>query len=395
MTLAGNISTPVYRPRSDSADSISVYSVDTTTTLPPVHLALLEPTTWTRIPWRLARYAVNFAYRPGQREPPNQGIFKTLHLRLITLASSPFGEKARWALDLMETAEGSGSWYYTEDAHPPLLTRFHYSNSQLPVVVVLPDGTVLENSDTIVRKLCPYLYPSLIVRPVMEFEDEMAKRLGATLRCHFYGHLLGKTMETTMPTSQYYPVLYQWTTLGVPMVEKVLYKVGLMGGMTKSIQQLMNVTPERVDACQDEIIDVFNEISAKLDALGDQAYIMDATHMSFGFTAADLTFAALAYPYIRPECMKDEFLIDESLMPPRVVELGKQLRETRAGKHVLRIYENHRPVDPRDKQVHLKSKSELGTIKQAAWYTLMTGLGMAGVIGVAYLWTNHDNRRMI
>lgn len=39
------------------------------------------------------------------------------HLRLITIALSPFCEKARWALDI-------AGCKYTEDAHPPFFSAF-------------------------------------------------------------------------------------------------------------------------------------------------------------------------------------------------------------------------------------------------------------------------------
>jgi hypothetical protein len=391
MSLAGNISTNVFKSQ-DDVSQISHGTSDNKDALPPVTLSLIQPSLWTKAPWTIGQLLVNLFYRPGERTPPVTGDYKTLHARLITLASSPFGEKVRWALDLMESAEDRGSWYYTEDAHPPLFKRFHHP-SQSAVVVVLPDGAYLEDSDTVVRKLCPYLYPSLIAKTVMDFEDEMAKRLGATLRCHMYGHLLGMYEEDDLDRisvnrSKYHFALLDWTTKGVPRIERILFRIGLARGrLDKPLAKLMNVTPKGIAASEKEILQLFNDMSAKLEATGsNEGYLMDAPNLNFGFTAADLAFAALAYPYIRPECMLQDWLLPEEELPPRLVEFCHKLRQTRAGQHVLRIYERHRPVDALDHQVHMKTQPELGTLRHAWWIGMIGVVGAAGVVGLIHLW---------
>lgn len=59
------------------------------------------------------------------------------------------------------------------------------------------------------------------------------------------------------------------------------------------------------------------------------------------FTAADLTFAALAGPLLCPVGY-GTYLVPREELPSELAEVTLSLRETLAGKHILRMYETER-----------------------------------------------------
>ena len=59
------------------------------------------------------------------------------------------------------------------------------------------------------------------------------------------------------------------------------------------------------------------------------------------FTAADLTFAALSTPVIGPEAFVSKFLPGGDA-GEEMETMMAGYRQTRAGKHALRMYEQHR-----------------------------------------------------
>lgn len=78
------------------------------------------------------------------------------HLRMVTVGISHYCEKTRWALDL------SGLPYY-EDAHPPGLSALQTTtldpNVSATPIVRMTNGTVVKDSTTINKIVCPQLYP--------------------------------------------------------------------------------------------------------------------------------------------------------------------------------------------------------------------------------------------
>ena len=76
--------------------------------------------------------------------------------------------------------------------------------------------------------------------------------------------------------------------------------------------------------------------------------VHNTTNGKVGFTAADLTFAALASPIIDPPELANTLYkhhIDfDKDMPKELVDLKYELRQTLAGQHVLQMYKKHRLV---------------------------------------------------
>jgi hypothetical protein len=316
--------------------------------LKPTSAKMLKTVT----PLRIAGALVDLFTKVGQRSPPSQT--KTEHVRLISIAVSNYVEKARWGLDLLETNPKSPI-YYTEDLHPPAFAAFQTvamskdQASQSPMVILPPTGRAVWGSDVILRGLCNDpntvdLYPKGIATEIKALEDDLAVRLGATTRCFGYSILLDRS-------KQHYGVASKFLTLHCPTVEQKLFDRMLDRGLAKGMIRAMNVT-DYAEAAEQEIRRVFDEMSQRLEADG-RDYLMDTPSQKYGFTAADLTLGALSYFVIRPPEMGLFHLTDEET-PPGLIQLGKELRETTAGKHVLKMYKLHRPVDTQTGEISLK-----------------------------------------
>ena len=81
---------------------------------------------------------------------------------------------------------------------------------------------------------------------------------------------------------------------------------------------------------------VFDQVSALLQ--DGRKYICATEDL----TAADITFASLAYPLILPEEKASAFMSWEDHLPEEFRSEVQRLRETLAGEFVLRIYKEER-----------------------------------------------------
>jgi glutathione S-transferase len=304
---------------------------------------------------------------------------KMQHVRLITIAASHYCEKARWGLDLLE-ASNESEFYYTEDGHPPAFAAFatvpasRDQASATPMIVFSDDKGqhLLCQSDNILKELCPFLYPTEIASQISEFELDMGIRLGAAIRLYLYHRFLD-------PSKQYYPALTDFLCRNCSKVEKILFGAMLSKGIAKGIRNAMQISDENAEKSKDMVRQVFAQVSDRLQkSAGD--YLMDtAGTTNFGFTAADLTFAALVYPIVRPPEMSHFVMDEDDRFPPDVVAFGQELRETRAGKHALKIYAQHRPVAASDGKVVMKSCGR----DRMPWKELGYLMGVVGAVTLA------------
>jgi len=152
-------------------------------------------------------------------------------------------------------------------------------------------------------------------------------------------------------------------------MESILYHAMLPRGINDGMRKAMCIQEDTVIASRNELVQVFEEISHRLVQVATAArnvdnatvgvteatdgsdpcaayYLMDTPGQpsSYGFTAADLTLAALSYPLIQPPEMSPFLLPKPDEYPPEIVELSRQLRSTVAGQHILRMYRDHRPL---------------------------------------------------
>ena len=343
--------------------------------LPPEDL---RPTSSAQItkfgPLSIARILINLFSGTGQRDPPSDS--KTHHIRLITIGPSHFCEKGRWGLDLVE-ADPNSPIYYTEDAHPPAFCSFatvpvSRDTASATPMTVDNSSTVMYKSNVILQTLCPFLYPDEIRQKIKDMEADLGVRLGATVRCVAYHYLLQK---------EYYPACVQVCTAGTSNVERVLFREMIDKGIDVGMRKALQVNETKAAASQAAIRKVFDELSSRLEKNGG-AYLMDTPNKSYGFTAADLTLAALAYPLLFPPEMAN-LMLNESELPPELVSLSHELQATKAGQHALKMYKEHRiPANysPSDR-VEIKTVGR----NRNPFKGILYGIGAVGaVIGALY-----------
>jgi len=299
-----------------------------------------------RGPFKLAKTLVDAFSSTGRRAAPSST--KDQHVRLISIGLSHYSEKVRWALDLLE-ADPNSRIFYTEDAHPPALQSFATvvassgEASRAPMIVldeaVTPPGegspkSVLFDSSLIISTLCPELYPAECQKDIVEFEKEMGRRLGPTSRALVYHQVL---------RPEYYSMIGEIGGMCTSKIESILFAHMLPQGLAKGMRKMMSIDETSADISLEEVRNVFKNVSDRLEG-GKEGYIFDSASRKLGFTAADLTFASLATPLIRPPELDalyggQDF---ESRWPGALNNLRDELRATPAGKHVLKMYHNHR-----------------------------------------------------
>jgi glutathione S-transferase len=246
--------------------------------------------------------------------------------RLITIGFSHFCEKARWALDRTEID-------YIEDDHVPFFhvraTRRAGSRRTVPALKV--EGKVLSESSDIVRfadEALPAerrLFPAeAALRAEVEgLVAEFDRSLGPAARRAAYFCLLKDTsgaralLASTGPT---------WE-------RRLCYP--LFPAMRVVMKRAMNITPESAARSRDRLDTTFAEVSERLSD-GRRFLVGDR------FSAADLTFAALAAPMLLPP-QYGHPLPPPSEMPPDLAKLVGRLRDTPAGRFALRMYAEERP----------------------------------------------------
>jgi glutathione S-transferase len=263
---------------------------------------------------------------PGPASPPARGH------RLITIPISHYCEKARWALDRAGIA-------YAESAH---LQVFHWvavrraGGGRTAPVLVCPDGRVLGESADIVRYASDRgpaesrLYP---VDPAMAAEIAALERdyddhLGPDGRAWMYDALRGHP-----------GVAVAYATTGIPAWQRRIFPRIYPVAM-RIIDRYLDITPAGVAASKGRVHATFDAVAERL--ADGRLYLCGER-----FTAADLTFAALAAPMLMPE--------GYGVPLPRPAELPDAMRteveacrEHPAGLHALRMFREERGRAARD-----------------------------------------------
>lgn len=240
---------------------------------------------------------------------------------LITIPLSHYCEKARWALDRCAVP-------YREEAHVPLLSRLATKRREGGTVPVLVHGklriadstAILVHADSTAGG--SVLYPQeLATRRIVEsLVDLFDKDLGPHVRRWAYTHLL--------PDKD---LLHDLWSRGAPGRETFFLPL-IVPIARKLLRAAYRVSPEGATRSLDSIHKIFREVNDRLSD-GRQFLVADR------FTAADLTFAALAAPVLFPkEC--HAVLPELAEVPATMREEIKSLRETDAGRLVLRLYKS-------------------------------------------------------
>lgn len=244
---------------------------------------------------------------------------------LITIRLSHYCEKARWALEHARVS-------FREDAHAP---GFHMravkraGGRRTTPVLVTSSGVLSDSSDILAyadreappeRKLFPT--DAQARREVLALEELYDEKLGPHARRYVYFHLLPESA-----------LALELMRSRVPTLERALLPVvfPLLRGVMRRSMQIDAAGARRSKAMVDEVID------------GVNARLADGRRYLVGdrFSAADLTFAALAAPLVAPTGYAVE-LPSPKRLPPEIAEAMEAIRETPAGRFARRIYDEHR-----------------------------------------------------
>ncbi len=245
--------------------------------------------------------------------------------RFITIAFSHYCEKVRWALDRLAVP-------YREESHLPILhrraSRGIGGGNTVPVLKI--DGKILSDSTDILKEIdrrAPEgarLYPSApeLRRECEALEEQFDEKLGPATRRLVYFHLLphrSLLMKLIQASGPGWQVAIVRTMF--PVVRTIM-------------QKGMNITPETSARSSARIDEIFKQVGERLS--DGRRYLIGDT-----FTAADLTFAALAAPVVYPAAYGFPMPPLEEV-PVALREIIETLRATPAGRFALRLYEEER-----------------------------------------------------
>lgn len=242
---------------------------------------------------------------------------------LITIPLSHYCEKARWALDRVALP-------YREQPHAPLLHRLatkRHDGGTVPVLVHegrrFTDSTdILVYADAACGGDLLYPLDAALRSEVAALEDWFDTELGPHVRRWAYAQLLPqvKLLRST------------WSR-GVPPLESSLMKA-ITPLAIRLVGTAYKITPERAQRSLDRVRDVFGKVDERLG--GGRRFLVGER-----FTAADLTFAALAAPVLLPAgCRAVQPALDT--VPPAMREEILRLRGTSAGQFAMRMFSDER-----------------------------------------------------
>jgi len=245
--------------------------------------------------------------------------------RLVTIPISHFCEKARWALDRAPVD-------YVEQPHLQFIhmaAAKRAGGGRTVPVFVTADGQVLAESADILRWADTQVEPDRRLYPEGEVGTEAAaleawldQGFGPDGRLYMYHQTLPVVHDLT-----------KWATWGIPSWERGFFR---MGGpaIEWSLRRYLGVDAATADAAHGRVDEVFDNIAERLSdgrrfLLGDR------------FTAADLTFAALAAPMIIP-IRYGSPLPPPEVMPEPYANEVRRLRAHPAGVFAERMYDEER-----------------------------------------------------
>jgi glutathione S-transferase len=246
------------------------------------------------------------------------------HARLITIPFSHYCEKARWALDRCGIA-------YDEDGHLPI---FHYratrkaGGGRTVPVVTTPDGRVLSDSTDIIAWANSFKDGTLLPADaatraeVLALEEDFDRNLGPATRRWGYGALLPVRAAQAMFTKN----VPRWEAIALRATRPVAFGF---------LRRGLAITPDGIERSRKKICEVFARVA---DRLADGRRYLAGDR----FTAADLTFAALATPIVVPPEHPRMQGASIDLLPAAARAEVMAWRESSPGRHALRMYADHR-----------------------------------------------------
>ncbi len=241
---------------------------------------------------------------------------------LITIAPSHYCEKARWALQ-------RAGLPFTESAWLPLMhvygVKRHGGRRSTPVLV-LEDRTLFDSTDILAwidahpdSRWRPYAAGDAARR----LEDDFDERLGPHTRRLAYFHLLPDRAGVLEAADHWVGPCRQRRVFGA-----------LFGPIRWAMRRSMKIDAAGAERSRAKIDAVFADVEGLL-ADGRRYLAGDA------FGAADLTFAALAAPMVKPDAY-GAWLPPMERAPVGFQEEAARYRATVAGRFALRLYDEAR-----------------------------------------------------
>ena len=243
--------------------------------------------------------------------------------RLITIPLSHYCEKARWALDRVGVP-------YQEEPHAPLFHRLATTGTAGGTVPVMADASgryvdsteILVHADALSRG--GRLYPSdaALRREVDALEEQFDNELGPHTRRWAYFHLLPQR-----------ELLRSLWARNVPWLEARLLPV-ITPLAIRLVSAGYKISAESAQRSLGHVQSVFRQVDQQLS---------DGRQFLTGkrFSAADLTFAALAAPVLLPvECCAVQPTLET--VPAAMREEILRFRNSNAGQFALRMFSEER-----------------------------------------------------
>jgi len=251
-------------------------------------------------------------------------------LRLVTIPISHYCEKARWALDRAAIP-------YHEERHVQgihqLAARRAGGGSTVPVLVT-PQESIGESAQILEWVDRRTEEPARLFGGTREVRREVGalctrfdEHLGPAGRRLVYVHMFGGPRE----------LMLRFNDQGVPAWEDRVVRVGLPV-FERFIWRLLDIRPG-VEQGDEEL--VWREFDHAGELLRDGRPFLCGER----FSAADLTFAALAAPVLMPPGYGVE-LPQPDILPEATARLVGRAREHPAGAHALRMYSEQRRAAP-------------------------------------------------
>jgi glutathione S-transferase len=242
---------------------------------------------------------------------------------LITIPISHYCEKARWALDRAGVA-------YRERAHLQILhwvaARRAGGGRTVPVLVC-GDRVLGESADIVAYADSCGAGLRSADPAVRALTDEFDAGLGPHGRAWMYDSMRGETALV----ARYGPTgVPAWQRRALPLTFPLVRRV---------IDRYLDITPSSAAASLDEVRSVFDSVAARLAGRGGGGRYL----VGDSFSAADLTFAALAAAVLMPVGYGVPLPQPDEL-PARMATVVRELREHPAGEHALAMYRSERRV---------------------------------------------------
>lgn len=242
---------------------------------------------------------------------------------LITMSHSHYSEKARWALDWLALP-------YREEPHVPLMHRLATMRNGGRSVPVLVHGnrSFVDSTDILVHADAVsgggLLYPRdpTLRGEVETLEEQFDEELGPHTRRWAYAQLLPETR-----------LLRRAMSRGVPWFEAGFLPL-IFPRVRSVVRARLNISSESAQRSTEIVRRIFQQVGERL---GDgRRFLVDDR-----FTAADLTFAALAAPVLFPAGYRAAYAaLDE--VPASMREEALRQRDTDAGRFALRLFSQER-----------------------------------------------------